>query len=76
MKDYLWIIIAGIGALIAFLVFILTLSTSTSLIKRLNRSKANILLNITVLLLGFTNLGLAIYLLQDIRDQISKFGGY
>lgn len=76
MKDYLWIIIASVFALVAFMFFIMTLSTSSSLIKRLKKSKLNILLNVTILIIGFGNIGIAIYLLQNIREQIRVFSTF
>lgn len=76
MKDYLWIIVASVFAIAAFLFFILTLSTSASLIKRLKKRKINIMLNIMVLIIGFANLGLAIHILQDVRGQIERFSNF
>lgn len=73
MKDYLWIIIAGVFALFAFVFFLMTIGSSSSLIKKLKLKKANIIINIFILLIGISNLGLVIYLLQDIREQIDKF---
>ncbi|MEG0285813.1 MAG: hypothetical protein RR494_07100 [Vagococcus sp.] len=76
MKDYLWIIIVAIFALIAFIFFMMTLSNSSSLIKRLRKSKANIMLNLTILLIGLANIGIGIYLLQDVRQQIERFSNF
>lgn len=73
MKDYFWVIVAGVFALISFLLFILTISSSSSLIKRLRLSKLNIMFNISLLLIGIANIGVGIYLLQDVREQIEKF---
>ena len=73
MKDYLWIIVAGSFAVFAFLFFIMTISSSTSLIKKLRLKKANILLNVAILLIGLGNIGIMIYLFQDIRTQIEIF---
>ena len=76
MKDYLWIIIVAIFALIAFIFFMMTLSNSSSLIKRLRKSKANIMLNLTILLIGLADIGIGIYLLQDVRQQIERFSNF
>lgn len=76
MKDYLWIIIVAIFALVAFIFFMMTLSNSSSLIKRLRKSKANIILNLTILLIGLANIGIGIYLLQDVREQIERFSNF
>lgn len=73
IKDYLWIIVAGIFALVAFFLFIMTLSTSSGLIRKLKKKKANILINLTILLIGIVNIGIGIYLLMDIRAQIQMF---
>ncbi|MFW8054131.1 hypothetical protein [Vagococcus fluvialis] len=76
MKDYLWIIIASVFALIALFFFILTISNGTSLIKKLKKNKLHVLTNITILLIGFGNIGLVIYLLQDVRRQIETFSAF
>ena len=73
MKDYIWIVIAGVFALLAFIFFIMTIATSSSLIKKLKHSKANIILNLTILVIGIANIGIGVYLLQDIRQQIELF---
>ncbi|MBO0476475.1 hypothetical protein DOK76_05290 [Vagococcus sp. DIV0080] len=73
MKDYLWIIVAGTCAILAFLFFILTITNSTSLIQRLKKSKLHIITNIAVLLIGLGNIGMVIYLLLDLREQINFF---
>lgn len=73
MKDYLWIIIAGTFALLAFVFFMLTISNSTSLIKKLKKSKLNIIVNLIVLSIGIGNLVVIVYLLQEIREQIDRF---
>lgn len=76
MKDYIWIIVAGSFAVVSLFFFILTISNSSSLIKRLNKSKLNIITNLTVLLIGVGNIGIIIYLLQDIRKQIESFSSF
>lgn len=76
MKDYLWVIVTGVFSLVSFLLFILTINSSTSLIKRLRRSKWNLLLNITLLLIGISNLGIAMFLLLNVREQIEKFSNF
>ncbi|MGX7024899.1 hypothetical protein [Vagococcus hydrophili] len=73
MKDYLWIIVAGTFALVAFIYFIMTIATSSTLIKKLKKKKAHILLNVAVLIIGLANIGIGFYLLQDIRHQIEVF---
>lgn len=73
MKDYLWIVIAGVFALIAFIFFIMTIATSSSLIKKLRYKKLNIVLNLMILVIGIANIGIGVYLLQDIREQIEVF---
>lgn len=70
MKDYLWLIVVGVFALLAFIFFMLTISNSSSLISKLKKSKWHITVNIMVLLIGLGNIGIGIYLLQDIRKQI------
>ena len=73
MKDYLWLIITGVCALLAFVFFLITISNSTSLIKKLKKSKWQIMLNMFVLAIGIGNIAIAIYLLRDIREQIELF---
>lgn len=73
MKDYLWIIVAGIFALLSFIFFLLTISNSSSLIKKLKKSKLNIITNIAVLVIGMANIGIIVYLLQEIKLQIENF---
>lgn len=73
MKDYLWIFIAGIIATIAFVFFLLTIAKSTSLIKKAKKSKGHILVNLLVLTIGIGNIGIIMYLLKDIRQQIEMF---
>ncbi len=70
MKDYLWLIVVGVFALLAFIFFMLTISNSSGLISKLKKSKWHITVNIMVLLIGLGNIGIGIYLLQDIRKQI------
>lgn len=73
MKDYLWIIVAGIFALLSFIFFLLTISNSSSLIKKLKKSKLNIITNVAVLVIGIANIGVIVYLLQEIKLQIENF---
>lgn len=73
MKDYLWVIVAGVFALVSFLLFIISIGQSSSLINRLKKSKTNILLNVTLIIIGFVNVGVGIYLLQSVREQIQQF---
>lgn len=73
MKDYLWIIIAGVFALLSFVFFLLTISNSSSLIRKLKKSKLNIVVNVLILGIGFTNIGIIVFLLQEIRTQIDNF---
>jgi len=72
MKEYAWVIAAGIGALIAFMFFVFTLSSTTSLIKKLKKRKLNIGLNMMLLFFGISNIGIAFFLILSIRDQIDK----
>ena len=76
MKDYLWIIIAGIFALVAFFFFVMTVSKSGSLINKLKLSKGHIVVNVMVLVIGLGNIGIAVYLLQNIREQIELFTSF
>lgn len=73
MKDYLWLIIVGCFALIAFVFFMITISNSVTLIKKLKKSKINIMLNVLILLIGIANIGIGVYLLMDVRKQIDIF---
>lgn len=73
MKDYLWIIVAGIFALLSFIFFLLTISNSSSLIKKLKKSKLHIVTNVAVLVIGIANIGVIVYLLQEIKLQIENF---
>lgn len=73
MKDYIWLIVTGVCALLAFIFFLITISNSTSLIKKLKKSKWHVMLNVLVLTIGIGNVAIAIYLLQDIRKQIEMF---
>lgn len=73
MKDYIWLIVCGVFALLAFIFFMITISNSASLIKRVKASKLQITLNLLVLLIGLGNIGIGIYLLLDIRQQIETF---
>ena len=76
MKDYIWIIIAGVFALIAFFFFVTTISKSGSLISKLKLSKLNIGINVLVLLIGAGNIAIALYLLQDVKRQIELFTSF
>lgn len=73
MKDYLWIIIAGVFALLSFIFFLLTISNSSSLIRKLKKSKLHVMTNVFILFIGFVNIGVIVYLLQEIRTQIENF---
>lgn len=73
MKDYSWVIVASVFALVAFLLFTISIGSTSSLIKRLRLNKLNILLNISLLVIGFGNIYFAVYLLQNVREQIELF---
>jgi len=72
MKDYFWVILSVSGATLAFIFFIFTLSSTTSIIKKAKKSKLNIMVNISLLLLGLSNVGLSFYLIMSIREQIER----
>jgi len=72
MKDYFWVIFAASGAVLAFIFFILTLSSTTSIIKKAKKRKLNIMVNIFLLLLGLSNIGVSLYLIMSIREQIER----
>lgn len=73
MKDYLWVVIAGLFSLISFILFVISIGPSSSLINRLKISKFNIILNVALIVIGFVNIGVGFYLLQSVREQIQNF---
>lgn len=73
MKDYLWIIVATISTFISLIFFFLTISKSTYLINTLDKKKINILPNIFILVSSFINVGVVIYLLLSVREQIELY---
>lgn len=73
MKNYLWVIIAGICAFVLFIIFIMTIAKSTKLVSKLRYSKSKLLLNFCLFIGGVVDIGLVIYLLLSVREQIEMF---
>lgn len=73
MKDYLWVSIAAIFALIALLFFALTVKKSSLLIKKLKKKKLNILVNFSVLVLGGIDIYFVVHLLMSVKEQLNTF---
>lgn len=70
MIDYLWMFILGGVASIALLFFLMPLSRDAFLIKKLRKSKQQLLLNFSLLFISLICLGLIAYLFTLLRDQI------
>lgn len=76
MKDYLWVIITTVFSLIAIVFFILNLSSTSILMKKVKKSKLNLIPNILVLFIGLSNIGIAVYLLLSVREQIERISSF
>lgn len=70
MIDYLWLFILGGVAILALLVFLITLSRDTFLMKKLRKKKLNFVLNFGLLFTTLTSLGLIVYLFTLLKEQI------
>lgn len=70
MSKYLWLILLSIISLCALITFLATFSRDSFLIKRLRKSKKNILVNFLLLGVTLESLGLIIYLFSILKDQI------
>ncbi|MFD1900826.1 hypothetical protein [Enterococcus termitis] len=70
MIDYLWLFILGGIAILALIIFLITLSRDTFLIKKLRKKKLNFILNFSLLFTTLTCLGLIVYLFTLLKEQI------
>ncbi|MEI5990737.1 hypothetical protein [Enterococcus crotali] len=70
MIDYLWLFILSGIAIISLLVFLITLSRDTFLIKKLRKKKTRFILNFSLLFTTLTCLGLIVYLFSLLKEQI------
>lgn len=70
MSKYLWLILLSIISFCALITFLVTFSRDSFLIKRLKKSKKNILVNFLLLGVTLESLGLIIYLFSILKDQI------
>lgn len=71
MKDYLWIFVLSLIALISAGVFLGTISKSSMLINKLKYSKKHLLLNFMLLIISLVDIGLIIYVFLLVREQIN-----
>lgn len=74
MMNYLWIYILGTLAFISLIAFWITFSKDHFFIKKLKMKKRNYLLNLTLLLFCFVDIGLIIFLLMSLKEQMNIFG--
>lgn len=72
MKDYLWVFILSIIAILSSGMFLGTISKSSMLVKKLKFSRANLLINFTLLITSLVNIGLIVYVFLLVREQISN----
>ncbi|MET3562932.1 hypothetical protein ABID30_002023 [Enterococcus rotai] len=70
MMDYLWLFILGGIAILSLLIFLITLSRDTFLMKKLRKKKTNFILNFSLLFTTLTCLGLIVYLFTLLKEQI------
>lgn len=73
MTNYLWVFILGGIAFISTCVFLLTITKSTMLVKKLKKKKINLLLDFILLLSTIANVGLIIYVFYLVKEQIAAF---
>lgn len=70
MITYLWMFILSGVAIVSLIIFLLTLSRDTFLIKKLKLKKQNFLLNFSLLFITLTCLGMITYLFTLLKNQI------
>lgn len=68
--DYIWLFILGGIAAISLLIFLVTLSRDTFLIKKLKKSNIYFSVNFSLLLVTLGSLGMIVYLFNILREQI------
>ena len=71
MRDYLWIFILGVIALVSAGVFFATISKSAVLIKKLKLPKFKLLINFILLASTILDISLIIYVFVLVKNQIS-----
>lgn len=71
MKDYLWVFILTVIALVSAGVFLATISQSSALIKKLKLPKVKLLLNFILLIISLVDIALIIYVFILVKEQIS-----
>lgn len=70
MKDYLWVSVAAIFAVIAMLFFVLTIQRSLVLIKKLKRKKINVLANFLIFIIGTVDIYFVVHLIMSVKEQL------
>ncbi len=73
MGNYLWVYIIGAVAFVTLLIFLITFPKDHSYIKKLRKSKANYLLNFSLLIFSLADIGLIIYLFMLLKEQVEVF---
>lgn len=71
VKDYLWVFILTVIALVSAGVFLATISQSSALIKKLKLPKVKLLLNFILLIISLVDIALIIYVFILVKEQIS-----
>lgn len=71
MTKYIWLFILGGIAMIALIFFLMTFSKDMFLIKKLKKTKKNLILNFSLIITTLTCLGLVIYLFTLLKEQIN-----
>lgn len=71
MTHYLWVYLLSALAILSLIGFLVSFSKDHLLIKKLKLSKFNYLLNFSLLLMSFLDIGLIIYLFSTLKEQIN-----
>lgn len=70
MMDYLWMFFLGGIAVLSLVIFLITLSRDTFLVKKLKQKKSVLSVNFSLLLITLSSLGIIVYLFNLLRTQI------
>lgn len=70
MMDYIWMFFLGGIAILSLMIFLITLSRDTFLVKKLKKKKSVLGMNFGLLLITLSSLGIIVYLFNLLRTQI------
>ncbi len=71
MINYLWIYILSALAVVSLIIFLISFSKDHFFIKKLKLKKGNYALNFMLLIIFLSDIGLIVYLLMLLKEQIN-----